>query len=107
MRPTISGLLDKLVAHGSLEQIAHQLEVEGVQGLCGEPGYCVIAEYLKREGVTLPNVYPGFSRGVARVHGNDGEERRTGVEMPRVLNELALKFDAREFPSLIKESGRP
>ena len=106
MKPKIADLLDKLVAHGSLEQIAHQLEVEGLQGECGKPGLCVIAEYLKREGVLDPTVYPGFSRGVAWVHGNDGDECRFGVVLPPVLNELAVKFDANVYPNLVTK-GNP
>lgn len=105
MRPTVPELLNKLVTHGSVEQIADYLQQEGVTGVRENEGACVIAEYVKARAdvkvvEVLPNG-PGYydcSRVPAIKWSSSGGEYTS--PLPDVLNELAMKFDNDEFPEL-------
>lgn len=105
MRPTVPELLQKLVTHGSVRQIADQLQQEGTTGVREDESACVIAAYVRAHAdVKAVEVFPngpGYcdrSR-VPSIKWLSSEGEYTSP-LPDVLNELAMKFDNDEFPEL-------
>lgn len=125
MKPTVREALDKLVAHGSANQIAEYLEQEGVTGHRSSASTCVIAEYVRTTAEALRarvvptgelvTHYPDGTNSIkcfpGRIEwrGYDGEEH--AVPIPGELDRLANSFDRGDFPALVRriksEAGGP
>lgn len=109
MKPTVPELLDKLVTHGSVEQIVNYLVQEGVLGEREDDTTCVIANYVStRTDVKVIHVLPN---GPGYCHRQNPAVKWLTADgavvgklpLPDVLNELALRFDNDEFPELVAE----
>jgi hypothetical protein len=112
VKPTVAELVEKLVAHGSVQQIVDYLKQEEIQGVPQDEKECVIAEYvMTRTGLervkiiptpTSPTAVQGLAkRGIAvpSVSWQD-KSGSYSIPLPEVLDELALRFDQGDFPEL-------
>jgi len=104
---TVRTALEKLVANGggTVQGVADELERQGVRGVPGAVGACVIAEYVKQslpEG-WIGGVFPTVCgpQPLVRVFRRAFDEVGY-VELPDVLNALALHFDNSEFLALLR-----
>lgn len=109
--------LDKLVAHGSVEQIVEHLKQEQVVGWPERVNSCIIAQYVKAS--TLVDFVSVWPQRITVSLGYEGPEVSTGevnwydkqglgqyVNLPPVLSELARNFDKGEYPELVAEKGK-
>lgn len=72
------------------DSVAAELERRGIKGVCKASGRCAIAEYLQSLGFPTPSVggltvYVAFKR----------------FDVPWVVTEFIVKFDAGHYPNLI------
>jgi hypothetical protein len=82
----------------TLSQIRKKLNKEKVRGDLKEPKSCVIANYLKRNGVRKPAVYPMLNNKRPIEIECNGQI----IEGSKTLNGFAINFDAGKYPELVK-----
>lgn len=104
-------VMDKLLANGghTVKGVADELERQGLRGKRGDSNLCIVAMLLRKflPGVEIrvspingANIHDCCSTcSTPRVQGVDEDEAVT-VELPSVLNDLAVRFDQGYFPRL-------
>lgn len=98
----IYDLLDSL--GGTAEIVANRLRAEGVKGTPCESDLCVLAEFLRRNGVNDPWVVPGAGReDGARDRGYVDVVGIGAIDLPPACNRLASEFDDMLHPDLVSD----
>jgi hypothetical protein len=93
--------LDKLVALGTPEAIAMELEAQGIKADRVSASTCAIAQYLGN----LPNVEIMQDISVTRGFIAVGFLGTTKLPTPPVVREFISRFDQGEYPALLRSQS--
>lgn len=95
MGNTLADVVGKLEAMGSADQIALELEAQGIRARMSDGNSCAISEYVKRN-VETSYVFTSSSFVSALVDG-----RGDSKPLPRVARAFVARFDRGDFPNLV------
>lgn len=100
--------IEKLAAHGTADQMRDHLVEQKLLGRVGQPQSCIVAEYLVSNGfadrarVCVTKVLSSVADRTENAEGFLYRQRIGPVEHPPEVQTLISRFDAGDYPELVR-----